>query len=155
MSGELLGPLPSAPFVRMLTRLVLPLTRSCTKTSVVALLSLGTRLEAADAKATKRPVAEIAGEVLDALPSTPPVLMEAREVWGAATAAPASQMTTTTEAIAQKLVARTGISFRRVWKVHEARCNRRSGANSVALLTGGCRMADARAMSRRGAARPP
>ena len=46
-----------------LTRRVVPVWRSRTKTSGVPLVSPGTRLVASEVKATKRPSAEIAGDV--------------------------------------------------------------------------------------------
>ena len=57
-------PLPWAPPELTLTRLVVPVWRSRTKTSYMLLVSPGTRLVASEPKATKRPPAEIAGPTL-------------------------------------------------------------------------------------------
>ena len=53
---------PWAPALETLTRSVVPICRSRTNTSGCPLVSPGTRLVAADQKATKRPSALIAGE---------------------------------------------------------------------------------------------
>ena len=57
-----LGPLPWAPLDETLTRSVVPVCRSRTKTSGSPLVSPLTRLPPRDSKATKRPSAESAAE---------------------------------------------------------------------------------------------
>ena len=54
--------------------MVAKLWRSCTKTSKVPLVSLATRLEAADRKATKRPSALMTGPALKLFPGSPALL---------------------------------------------------------------------------------
>src|SRR3954447_1251686 len=66
-------PFAWAPWAPTLTRLVVPVLRSRTKTSVRRLVSSGTRLVASDSKATKRPDAEIAGPKLPGLSWGPPL----------------------------------------------------------------------------------
>ena len=56
-----LSPLPWTPPGPTLTRSVVPVWRSRTNTSVLPLVSPGTRLLASESKATNRPSAEIAG----------------------------------------------------------------------------------------------
>ena len=68
-SGEMasdspLNPLAWRSFVLIETRRVLPVNRSRTKTSKEWLVSLGTRFEAIESKATYRPSAETAGPKL-------------------------------------------------------------------------------------------
>src|SRR2546428_83045 len=59
-----LSPLPCAPWESTLTRLVLPVLRSRTKTSLTVFVSPPTRLVATELNATKRPLAEIDGTKL-------------------------------------------------------------------------------------------
>src|SRR5207249_10830559 len=69
--GESILPL-DAPAASMLTSLVTPETKSRTKTSGPLLVSLFTRLLAADTKATNWPLEEIEGEKESALPPPMP-----------------------------------------------------------------------------------
>ena len=64
----------------MLTRVVSPRFRSWTKTSKRCFVSPGTRFEAKDAKATKRPLAEIEGKTLSLFGTAPAELTLTRIV---------------------------------------------------------------------------
>src|SRR2546428_31025 len=66
-----LSPLPCAPWESTLTRLVLPVLRSRTKTSLTVFVSPPTRLFATELNATKRPLAEIDGTKLAPFPCAP------------------------------------------------------------------------------------
>src|SRR5439155_16786291 len=66
-----LAPLPCAPWASPLTRLVLPVLRSRTKTSLTVFVSPPTRLFATELNATKRPLAEIDGTKLAPFPCAP------------------------------------------------------------------------------------
>lgn len=70
-----------APAESVDARLVAPVSRSLTKMSARALVSPATRLVAELSKTTKRPFIEIVGSPLDALASTPVLLVETRVVW--------------------------------------------------------------------------
>src|SRR5439155_797933 len=74
-SAEIDGPplmsFPSMPAELTLTRVVVPVSRSRTKTSETPFVSPPTRFEASETKATKRPAAEIDGSLLSLFPSTP------------------------------------------------------------------------------------
>src|SRR6185295_14217624 len=75
--GRKLPLFPWVPSVATLTRSVWPVVRSRTKTSVTPLVSLGTRLEESDSKATMLPSADTAGGALGAganPDASPPVL---------------------------------------------------------------------------------
>src|SRR5438552_10226937 len=71
MAGVKLVPFASAPAEEMLTRPVVPVSRSRTNTSVTPLVSPGTRLVASLGNATKRPSAEMAGAKLVPFASAP------------------------------------------------------------------------------------
>src|SRR5438552_3012338 len=68
MAGVKLVPFASAPAEEMLTRSVVPVSRSRTNTSVTPLVSPGTRLVASLGNVTKRPSAEMAGRTLVPVP---------------------------------------------------------------------------------------
>ena len=61
IAGERLSPFPWFPALSTLTRSVVPVRRSWTNTSATPFVSPGTRLMAAEVKATKRPSALIDG----------------------------------------------------------------------------------------------
>jgi hypothetical protein len=61
-AGYCAAPMPWVPSLATDTRVVVPVTRSCRNTSPLALVSPGTRFDAADLKATWRPSLLIAGE---------------------------------------------------------------------------------------------
>src|SRR5215216_1881256 len=71
IAGAVPPALASAPPVATLTRVVVPVWRSRTKTSGFLFRSPETRFVASDEKATKRPSALIAGSSLSWSPSTP------------------------------------------------------------------------------------
>jgi hypothetical protein len=64
IAGFTLTSFPCTPPVLTLTRVVVPVWRSCTNTSSVLLLSSATRLLARDSNATQRPSALIDGPLL-------------------------------------------------------------------------------------------
>src|SRR5205085_986013 len=96
IAGRKVAPLPCAPCESTLTRLVLPVLRSRTKTSLTAFVSPATRLLADERKATKRPSGEIAGSLLPPLPCAPCESTLTRFVLGfcAAQTSPTSPATT-------------------------------------------------------------
>jgi len=79
--------LPCTPAESTLTRVVWPLARSRTKTSVDALVSPGTSVDANEANTTTRPSAEMLDDLLSASPCVPEVAVLARCVpWASALA---------------------------------------------------------------------
>src|SRR6266516_1434231 len=85
VSSSLLAPLPCEPSEATLTRSVTLVSRSRTKTSVVAFVSPVTRFAASLAKATSRAALETAGALLPPLASVPCDEMLTRLVTPAAT----------------------------------------------------------------------
>src|SRR5439155_233563 len=79
-AGAPLPQLPWVPALSTLTRSVMPVCRSWTKTSAYPLVASATRLVAYDSKATKRPSALIEGLPLEPLPSVPALLTLTRSV---------------------------------------------------------------------------
>src|SRR6185295_11147542 len=79
--NQVLPSFASSPAELTPTRVVLPRFRSRTKTSGRWFVSPGTRLEAKDKKATKRPLAEIEGKALSSFPSAPVEPTLTRVVW--------------------------------------------------------------------------
>src|SRR5256885_1385746 len=71
IGGAKLAPLACAPWELTLTRVVLPVLRSRTKTSPTPFVSPATRLLAVESKVTKRPSAEIARTMLSRLVCAP------------------------------------------------------------------------------------
>ena len=71
--GSRLLPFPCAPFEFTLTRVVVPLPRSCTNTSIAPFVSPSTRSDAFDSKATIWPSPEMAGSALCPLLGPPPL----------------------------------------------------------------------------------
>lgn len=67
-------PIACAPSNATLTRVVVPVWRSCTKMSPVPLVSSATRLVASDWNATNRPSALISGAQLESLACSPVLL---------------------------------------------------------------------------------
>ncbi|GJD76556.1 hypothetical protein CFIICLFH_4814 [Methylobacterium goesingense] len=80
IEAAVLGPRPCAPALSVETRVVVPVPRSLTKTSVVPLVSPSTRLLAVLWKATRVPSAEIAAMALALLASAPVLSVETRVV---------------------------------------------------------------------------
>ena len=72
---------PSVPSEAVETLVVWPVCRSWTKTSTLSLVPLLTRLLALDQNATKRPSAEIEGELEALSPSVPSEATETFVVW--------------------------------------------------------------------------
>lgn len=80
MAGELLLLSPWVPSEATLTRRASPVSRSWTKTSVAALVSPATRLDANEEKAMRRPVALGAGSELNGFACVPPEATLTRSV---------------------------------------------------------------------------
>jgi hypothetical protein len=100
MAGSKLRPPASAPRRPTLTRSVLPVRRSWTKTSSAPFVSPGTRFAASEEKATNRPSAEIAGLPLGPSACLPagPTLTRSVPPPAQAGAAPAAAATSATTA---------------------------------------------------------
>src|ERR671924_395 len=80
IEGEKLARFPCAPAELTLTRFVLPVLRSRTKTSLTPLVSPPNRFESKEQRATKRPPAEIEARALPPFPSAPAELTLTRFV---------------------------------------------------------------------------
>ncbi len=98
--AEILGvpedPFPCVPLVATLTRNVLPVWRSRTKTSLWPFVSCRTRFVACDRKTTNRPFAEMAVSLLEAFAWAPAELTLTRFVGAVPVAAPGASATAVT-----------------------------------------------------------
>ena len=85
--GSELAPLPSSPVDALLTRTVVPVERSVTKTSETPFVSPATRSVAAERNATKRPSGVTSGLSLAPSPAGPPGVALTRSAPGIAACA--------------------------------------------------------------------
>jgi hypothetical protein len=80
IAGSQLLLFPCPPALDTLTRVVVPVCRSCTNTSSLPLVSPATRVDAVEENATRRPSALMAGVQLRPFPCPPRLDMLTRDV---------------------------------------------------------------------------